>query len=96
MMNFEKPFIVLEMANNHNGDIEHGLEIVKNFSDVCKRYSHKFEFAIKFQYRNLENFIHKDFVDQDIKYVRRFLDTQLTEEAGKSLLDFSKLNNNRI
>ena len=48
MMNFEKPFIVLEMANNHNGDIEHGLEIVKNFSDVCKRYSHKFEFAIKF------------------------------------------------
>ena len=36
MMNFEKPFIVLEMANNHNGDIEHGFEIVKNFSDVCK------------------------------------------------------------
>ena len=82
MMNFEKPFIVLEMANNHNGDIEHGFEIVKNFSDVCKGYSHKFEFAIKFQYRNLENFIHKDFVDQDIKYVRRFLDTQLSEESG--------------
>ena len=96
MMDFEKPFIVLEMANNHNGDIEHGLEIVKNFSDVCKRYSHKFEFAIKFQYRNLENFIHKDFVDQDIKYVRRFLDTQLTEEEWKSLLDFSKLNNFKL
>ena len=96
MMNFEKPFIVLEMANNHNGDIEHGFEIVKNFSDVCKGYSHKFEFAIKFQYRNLENFIHKDFVDQDIKYVRRFLDTQLSEEEWKSLLDFSKQNNFKL
>ena len=88
-----KPLVVLEVANNHQGDINHGKEIVTKFSEICDDYRNKFEFAIKFQYRNLNTFIHSDYIHSDVKYVRRFLDTQLKESEWKELIDFSIENN---
>ncbi|MDQ7073221.1 MAG: hypothetical protein Q9N32_06820 [Gammaproteobacteria bacterium] len=47
--------------------------------EVCDDFP--FQFAFKLQYRNLDSFIHPDFKErQDIKYVKRFCDTQLNEQ----------------
>ncbi len=81
------PLIVLEVANNHQGDVEHGLKIIQEFSSISKNFSNDFNFAIKFQYRDLDTFIHKDYIDSDIKYVRRFLETKLKLEEWKTLID---------
>lgn len=83
----KNPLIVLEVANNHQGDVEHGLKIIQEFSSISKNFSNDFNFAIKFQYRDLDTFIHKDYIDSDIKYVRRFLETKLKLEEWKILID---------
>lgn len=60
------------------GDVEHGLKIIRDFHAVTKDYD--FRFAFKFQYRDLDTFIHPDFKNrQDIKYIKRFSETRLSE-----------------
>ncbi len=86
----DKPLVVLEIANNHQGDLEHGKKIVKGFGDVCENFNKNFEFIIKFQYRDLKTFIHPEYVKSDLKYVRRFLDTQLTNEEWLDLITTSR------
>jgi N-acetylneuraminate synthase len=67
---------VLEMANNHWGKVERGLKIVRDFARVVRFNNMKA--AIKLQFRDVENFIHKDFVQRtDIRYVKKTLDTRL-------------------
>ena len=74
---FNKLFI-FEMANNHSGDLEHGIRIIKEIAAAAKK--HDFNYAFKFQYRNLETFIHPDFQGRDdIKYVKRFSETKIPE-----------------
>ena len=81
--NFNKLF-VLEMANNHMGDVDHGVKLIREFAKVVKKYP--FQFAIKFQYRDLDTFIHPDFKDRmDIKYIKRFSETRLSEEQFLTL-----------
>ncbi|HAH30712.1 MAG TPA: spore coat protein [Elusimicrobia bacterium] len=75
---FDKLF-VLEMANNHMGDVEHGINIVRQFGKVCRKFD--FQFAFKFQYRQLDTFIHPVYKGRkDIKYVARFEETRLSEQ----------------
>ena len=31
-----KPFFIFEMANNHMGNLEHGLRIIRNIHEVSK------------------------------------------------------------
>ena len=72
--------IVLEMANNHMGDVRHGLRLIEVFAPLIRLYP-QFCFVIKFQYRDLDTFIHNDFKDRtDIKYIKRFTETRLNEE----------------
>ncbi len=69
---------VFEMANNHQGSVEHGKEIVRQLKAATEGMP--FRFAVKLQYRNLDSFIHPAYRDrQDIKYVKRFRDTELKE-----------------
>ena len=69
----------LEMANNHMGDIGHGIKVIKAFGKVCKKYP--FSFAFKLQYRQLDSFIHPDMKGRDdIPYIKRFSETRLTRE----------------
>jgi sialic acid synthase SpsE/mannose-6-phosphate isomerase-like protein (cupin superfamily) len=69
---------VLEMANNHQGSVEHGKRVISEMKAVCDTFP--FRFAFKLQYRNLKSFIHPDYRDrEDIKYVKRFRDTELEE-----------------
>ncbi len=73
---FDKLFI-FEMANNHMGDVEHGVRVIEEIHKVSKDFP--FKFAFKFQYRQLDSFIHPDFKDRkDIKYVKRFSETRIS------------------
>ena len=84
-VNFNKLFI-FEMANNHAGDLRHGISIIGEIAKICKKYD--FQFGFKLQYRSLDTFIHPDFKGRaDIKYVKRFEETRLSENDFKSLKD---------
>ena len=83
-----KPLFIFELANNHCGNLEHGLTIIRKFHDTVKEYKEFFNFGFKLQYRHLDTFIHPDFKDRnDIKYVKRFLDTRLAPVQFKMLKD---------
>ena len=75
-----KPLFIFEMANNHMGDLAHGLRVIREFAKVKEEYR-EFNFAFKFQFRNIDTFIHPDYKDRmDLKYVKRFTETRLTRE----------------
>jgi len=77
---FNKPLFIFEMANNHQGDVEHGKKIIREMKRAVASYE-EFNFAVKFQYRDLDTFIHPDYANRDdIKNVKRFKDTKLTQE----------------
>jgi N-acetylneuraminate synthase len=66
---FENLF-VLEVANNHQGDLERAKKIVSDYGQVVRYNSVKA--AIKFQFRDVDNFIHEDFTgNKEIRYIRK-------------------------
>ena len=69
---------VLEMANNHLGSVKRGERIIKEFASVV-RYNNM-KAAIKLQFRDVDKFIHKQFVSSNLRYVRKTIDTQLTKQ----------------
>lgn len=86
--------VVLEIANNHMGDVQHGINLIKEYSKVCKKYPY-FNYAFKLQYRQLDTFIHKDFKERfDLGYIKRFQETKLKKTDFDLLVDCIKENNN--
>ncbi|HBF32931.1 TPA: N-acetylneuraminic acid synthase [Candidatus Sumerlaeota bacterium] len=82
---FEELF-VLEIANNHWGDVNRGLRIIKEFSTVV-RYSNV-RASVKLQFRDVDSFIHKDFRDRtDIRYIKKTIDTQLSKDELSTLAE---------
>lgn len=74
-----KPLFIFEMANNHSGSVEHGKRIIDAMAEKC--IYKEFDYAFKFQYRNLDTFIHPDYKGRfDLKNIKRFSDTRLSEE----------------
>lgn len=83
-----KPLFVFEMANNHMGDADHGVALIRSIRDACRGYEDHFDFGFKMQYRDLDTFIHKSFKGRtDIKYVKRFEETRLAEGSFRRLLE---------
>ena len=77
---------VLELANNHWGRLDRGMKIVTDFARVVRFNNVKA--AIKLQFRDVDRFIHKDFRDRsDIRYIKKTIDTQLTKQQFKALVD---------
>ncbi len=77
---------IFDIANNHMGDLEQGMDIIRQTAKVCKKFD--FRFGFKLQYRNLDTFIHPDAQGRaDIKYVKRFEETRLKENELKLLKD---------
>lgn len=73
---FENLF-VLEAANNHWGDVERGKKIIQDYASVVRFNDVKA--AIKFQFRDVENFIHDDFKgNTDIRYIKKTEATKMT------------------
>ena len=80
---------VLDLANNHFGDLKHAKKIITEFSKVKKKY--KIKATIKFQFRNLDTYIHKNEINnKENKYVERFLSTKLSDDSYLKLLNFAK------
>ena len=89
-----KPLIVLEMANNHMGDVNHGLKIIDSFTSVREKYKKFFKFAFKFQYRDLETYIHSsDKGNHNLGFVKRFEDTRINENDFQKMRKHFKSNN---
>jgi N-acetylneuraminate synthase len=81
-----RPLIVFEMANNHTGSLEHGLQILKTFGAIVEPFRDRFDFGFKLQYRDLDTFIHPDFQTRlDLKYIKRFQETRLSESGYLTL-----------
>lgn len=76
---------VLEMANNHWGSVERGLKIVTDYSRIVR--FNNVRAAIKLQLRDVDTFIHKDFVHRtDIRYIKKTIDTRMTKEDFATLV----------
>jgi N-acetylneuraminate synthase len=95
---FENLF-VLELANNHWGSLERGKKIVKEFAKVVKE--NKVKAAIKLQFRDVENFIHKDFkndgrntdltkLPKRSRYIQKTSKTKLNFDEIKELIEYIK------
>lgn len=85
MFDFRELFI-LDIANNHDGDVNHGLRIIREHGSVLK--SSGVRAAFKFQFRDLDTFFHKDAVsDSENSYVRRFESTRLSDDSFRVLVD---------
>src|ERR1051325_171691 len=85
---FENLF-VLEMTNNHQGKLERGLEIVRQHSRVIR--FNGVRAAIKLQFRDVDNFVHKDFRQrEDIRYIKRVLETRMSKADYKTLVETIK------
>lgn len=75
---FEGLFIC-DMANNHHGSLDHGLNIVDQIGEVTNELGVRG--ALKFQFRQIDTFIHPDFKDKkDIKHIPRFIETRLSDD----------------
>lgn len=82
---FEHLF-VLELANNHQGRLERGLRIIRDFSRIVRFNNVKA--AIKLQFRDVDAFIHRDFRERaDIRYIKRTLDTRLSKLEYATLIN---------
>ena len=85
---FEDLF-VLDLANNHQGSVEHALKIIKECAKVV--HKHNIRAAIKFQFRQYATFIHPDhFEGSDNKHIPRFLSTELSKSDWQILFDAVK------
>jgi N-acetylneuraminate synthase len=82
---FEDLF-VLEMTNNHLGQLERGLEIIRQHSQIVR--FNNVRAAIKVQFRDIDSFIHRDFRERtDIRYVNRVTETRMSKEQYAILIN---------
>jgi N-acetylneuraminate synthase len=87
--NFPELLFVFEMANNHQGDVDHGLRIISEMGQIAGR--HGVRAAVKLQYRDLDTFIHPDYVSRtDFKHIPRFLSTRLAPRDFRRLVSATR------
>jgi sialic acid synthase SpsE/mannose-6-phosphate isomerase-like protein (cupin superfamily) len=82
--NFEGLF-TFEIANNHQGKLDHGLRIIQEISEVAKKAGVRG--AMKLQFRDMDTFIHPDFhQNTENKHIPRFLTTRLPKKDLATLI----------
>jgi N-acetylneuraminate synthase len=85
MEGWHKNLVVFELANNHQGNLDHARYIIKKLGAVAHKFS--INAAVKFQYRDLNSLIHPAFINRtDVKHIPRFLSTSLTSEEFYELV----------
>ena len=81
---FDQLFI-FEMANSHQGSVEHGIDIIEAMGKIARKYNIKA--AVKLQYRDMDTFIHQDFKEKtDIPHIPRFMSTRLKYDQFTELV----------
>jgi len=77
---------VFDMANNHQGSVEHGLKIIQGIGEQARE--HGIKGALKFQFRQLDTFIHPDHqAGSKAMHIERFLSTRLERKDYQVLMD---------
>ena len=77
---------VFDLANNHQGSVEHGRCIIREISEVVR--VNNVRGALKFQFRDIDTFIHPDHRrDSPNKHIPRFISTKLSRNEHRELLD---------
>ncbi len=85
---FEDLF-VLEIANNHWGKVEHGLNIIEEFGQVVR--FNNVRAALKLQFRDPATFIHKDHRHRtDVRYIVKTEATYLSHDECATLVEAVK------
>lgn len=80
---------IFEMANNHQGSVEHGARIIAAMGSLARK--HGIRAAVKFQFRELGTFVHPGHRQGSAnKHVARFLSTELSEEQFARLARVAK------
>jgi sialic acid synthase SpsE len=85
-----KPLIIFEIANNHMGDLAYGKKIINQYYSLSKKYKKHIDFAFKFQFRDLDTYIHKSYKNSKHSQVERFVSTKLTEKEWVTIISFCK------
>lgn len=76
---------IFEIANNHQGSLDHGLQIVRAMGAIARR--HGIRAGVKLQYRDLDTLIHPHYRTRpDVPHIPRFLSTRLSDEDFRSLV----------
>lgn len=89
--NIFEDLFVLEMANNHWGSVKRGLKIINDYGKIVRFNNVKA--AIKLQFRDVDNFIHKDYKNRtDVRYIKKTLATKLKNDEMAILVDQIKKN----
>ena len=89
--NFNDLFI-FDLANNHQGNIDHAIKIVEKIGKISQKK--KIRGVMKFQFRELDTFIHKNFQkNHDNEQIKRFTSTRLEPSDFKILYGACKTNN---
>ena len=70
MFDFNDLF-VFEMANNHQGDIEHGKRIIREMAKIVKKYDLKA--GVKLQFRHYDTFYSSSYV-RETKKIQKLRD----------------------
>jgi N-acetylneuraminate synthase len=74
---FENLF-VLELANNHMGNLARGIKIIRDHARIVRFNNVKA--AIKLQFRDVDAFIHPEFKgNTELRYVKKTQDTKLSK-----------------
>lgn len=99
MNNIFHNLFVLELANNHWGSLQRGKKIVKEFAKIAKQ--NNVRTSIKLQFRDVDNFIHKNFQNknhhyssnpQKNRYIAKTQQTKLSEQEFEELVYYIKSN----
>tara|TARA_R110002110_G_scaffold109819_2_gene273774 strand:- start:1133 stop:2632 length:1500 start_codon:yes stop_codon:yes gene_type:complete len=87
-----KDLFIFEMANNHQGSVEHGKKIIQEMGKITKKYNIKA--AVKLQFRHYDTFIHPNMLEnKENPKIKRFLSTRLTDDEHIELINEIKENN---
>lgn len=71
---------IFELANNHQGSVQHGLDMIHALGENTRKY--QINAAVKPQYRELDTMIHPDYINRtDVKHIPLFLSTRLTKDG---------------
>ena len=80
---------VFDVANNHQGSVEHGVRIIEDVGAAARR--HGVRGIFKFQFRQLDTFIHPAHKQSSSnKHLGRFTSTRLDQADYKVLYEAVK------
>lgn len=82
--NLFQDLFIFEIANNHQGDVQHGLNLIRALGEVARR--EKIRAAVKFQFRHLDTFLSDHHRRQPDAMATRFLSTALSQAEFAILL----------